>query len=156
MLGAPINIVYEEGTAIGSGLTSAYAAITKVTVGEGFFLQDQMFDYPLVLLMIFFLKGMELLDDFSKKNLYIIYVDIWYQFLFNFILGKLSIAEALIPCDSSKGGGGTGEGETKHQIISLLSFSLTPSSTPASCLKGGSSSHKKKNPDLRLVYKVGF
>ena len=33
LVGAPINIVYEEGTAIGSGLTSSYAAITKVTIG---------------------------------------------------------------------------------------------------------------------------
>ena len=34
VVGAPINIIYEEGTAISSGLTSSYASITKVTIGD--------------------------------------------------------------------------------------------------------------------------
>ena len=52
--------------------------------------------------------------------------------------GQLSIAEALIPCDSREG--------TKHEIIQLLQFSLNIRNSP--------SARQKKNPDFRLVYKV--
>ena len=49
------------------------------------------------------------------------------------------MAEALIPCDSKDG--------TKHEIISLLQFSLLSHNST-------SSMKKQKNPDFKLVFKV--
>ena len=34
LVGSPLTVVYEEGTSIGPDLASAYAAITKVTLGR--------------------------------------------------------------------------------------------------------------------------
>ena len=34
LVAAQLNLVYEEGTAIGAGLTPSYAALTKLTIGE--------------------------------------------------------------------------------------------------------------------------
>lgn len=34
VVGTPLTLMYEEGTAVGGGLTSSYAAITKLIVGR--------------------------------------------------------------------------------------------------------------------------
>ena len=35
LIGSPLTVVYEEGPSIGPGLTSSYAAITKLSIGKG-------------------------------------------------------------------------------------------------------------------------